>query len=215
MSLEMQDRIRTFIESFDVDERDEIENLRDKALQDNIPIIRRDMQSFLKSMLTLINPDRVLEIGAGVGYSAIFMSEYIKDNAHIDTIESSAKRGALARENIALFNKNNQITLYEADAFEVIDNLKRGYDLIFMDAAKGQYKAFLPLIVPLLRSGGVLICDNVLFGGDIIESIYLVERRNRTIHKRMRAFLHEITHTDELTTSILPVGDGATFSVKK
>ena len=106
------------------------------------------------------------------------------------------------------------ITLLEGDAADILKDLDDRYDLIFMDAAKGQYIHFLPEILRLLRTGGVLLSDNVLQDGDIIESHFAVERRNRTIYKRMREYLYTLKHHEQLETAILPLGDGVTMSTK-
>ena len=124
------------------------------------------------------------------------------------------KRIPIAKNNFIRAGKESQITLLEGDAAEVLPTLKDPFDLIFMDAAKGQYIHFLPEVFRLLKNGGVLVSDNVLQDGDIIESHFIVERRNRTIYKRMREYLYELTHRDDLTTAVLPIGDGITVSTK-
>ena len=145
----------------------------------------------------------------------MLMEEYNPTDCRITTIENYEKRIPIAKENFLRAGKQNVIELIEGDAAYVLKELKEPYDFIFMDAAKGQYINFLPEIMRLLKSGGVLVSDNVLQDGDIIESRFAVTRRNRTIHKRMRDYLYEITHVKELTTSVLPIGDGVTISVKK
>ena len=132
----------------------------------------------------------------------------------IVTIENYEKRIPIARENFKRAGKEKQITLLEGDAAEILPTLTEPFDLIFMDAAKGQYINFLPDILRLLNTGGTLLSDNVLQDGDIIESHYAVTRRNRTIYKRMREYLYELTHRDDLVTAVLPVGDGITVSTK-
>jgi predicted O-methyltransferase YrrM len=133
----------------------------------------------------------------------------------IVTIENYEKRIPIAKENFIRADKADQITLLEGDAAEILPTLEESFDLIFMDAAKGQYIHFMPQVLRLLNSGGVLVSDNVLQDGDILESHYVVERRQRTIHKRMREYLYELTHNEELVTAILPVGDGITVSTRK
>lgn len=160
-------------------------------------------------------PSRILEIGTAIGFSALLMSEYMPKDGRITTIEKYEKRIPIARENFRRAGKEGQITLIEGDALEVMRTLDEPYDLIFMDAAKGQYIHYLPEAVRLLSDGGVLISDNVLQDGDVIESRFAVERRNRTIHSRMREYLYELKHHGQLTTSILPLGDGVAISVKK
>ena len=131
-----------------------------------------------------------------------------------DFIEKYAKRIPIARENFVRAGKENQIALIEGDATEVLKTLEEPFDMIFMDAAKGQYINFMPDIMRLLKKDGVLVSDNVLQDGDIIESHFVVTRRNRTIHKRMREYLYELTHRDDLVTAVLPIGDGITLSSK-
>ena len=134
---------------------------------------------------------------------------------HITTIENYEKRIPIARENFRRAGKEDQITLIPGDALEVMKELSGPYDFIFMDAAKGQYIHYLPEVLRLLAPEGVLMSDNVLQDGDVIESRFAVERRNRTIHSRMREYLYELTHHGELQTSLLPLGDGVALSVKK
>jgi predicted O-methyltransferase YrrM len=156
-----------------------------------------------------------LEIGAGIGYSAILMSEYSKDNTEITTIENYEKRIKIAEDNIKKSVNSHRITLLKGDALKILPELKEGYDFIFMDAAKGQYIHFLPDVLRLLNKGGILISDNVLQEGDIIESRFGIVRRNRTIHGRMREYLYQIKNMEELETIIIPLGDGITLSVRK
>ena len=131
------------------------------------------------------------------------------------TIEKYEKRIPIARENFRRAGRENQITLLEGDAADILKELQESYDLIFMDAAKGHYIHFLDDVLRLMKPGSVLVSDNVLQGGDIIESHYAVERRNRTIYKRMREYLYELKHNDKLLTSVIPLGDGVTVSVRK
>lgn len=158
---------------------------------------------------------RILEVGTAVGFSALLMSEYMPEGAHITTIEKYEKRIPIARENFRKAGKDDVITLIEGDAMEVLKSLDGPYDLIFMDAAKGQYPHYLPEVLRLLAPGGVLMSDNVLQDGNLIESRFAVERRDRTIHSRMREYLYTLKHHENLETSILPLGDGVALSVKK
>ena len=173
------------------------------------------MQSFLKLLLAMQRPARILEVGAAIGFSSILMAEYAPEGCEITTIENYDKRIPIARENIRRAGKEQQITLLEGDAADILPTLQEPFDLIFMDAAKGQYIHFMPEVLRLLAPNGVLVSDNVLQDGDIIESHYIVERRNRTIYKRMRDYLYELTHNDALVTAILPVGDGITVSTRR
>ena len=172
------------------------------------------MQSFLKVLLLSLRPLNILEVGTAVGFSALLMSEYAPQGCRITTIENYEKRIPIARENFKKAGKEDVITLLEGDAADILKDLDDRYDLIFMDAAKGQYIHFLPEILRLLRTGGVLLSDNVLQDGDIIESHFAVERRNRTIYKRMREYLYTLKHHEQLETAILPLGDGVTMSTK-
>ena len=168
----------------------------------------------LERYLAVRRPIRILEVGTAVGFSALLFCEYAPEGAQITTIEKYEKRIPVARENFRRGGKEAQITLLEGDAAEILSSLTETYDFIFMDAAKGQYIHFLPDVMRLLEVGGVLVSDNVLQDGDIIESHYVVERRNRTIYKRMREYLYELKHDERLITSIVPIGDGATVSVR-
>ena len=211
----VDERMVTYIHSLETPENPLIEEIEQEALDTFVPIIRKETQSFLKVLLMMKKPLHVLEVGTAIGISAILMSEYIPEDGHITTIEKYEKRIPIAKENFKRAGKEKQISLIEGDALEVMQSLEGPYDFIFMDAAKGQYIHYMPEAIRLLASGGILISDNVLQDGDIIESRYAVERRNRTIHSRMREYLYELKHNNALQTSILPLGDGVAFSVKK
>ncbi|MDY4743399.1 MAG: O-methyltransferase, partial [Lachnospira sp.] len=182
---------------------------------DQVPIIRKEMGNLLKVLLQLVQPERILEVGTAVGYSSILMSENMPENCRITTIENYDKRIPVARNNFKRAGKEDVITLIEGDAMEVLGKLTGPYDFIFMDAAKGQYINYLPDIKRILRDGGLLISDNILQEGEIVESRYAVTRRNRTIHTRIREYVYELTHSEDFVTSIVPIGDGITLSVKK
>ena len=172
-------------------------------------------EEFLKMFLAATRPMKILEVGTAVGFSTLLMCEYRPENLKITTIENYEKRIPIARENFRKAGRESQIEFLTGDAGEILKELTGTYDLIFMDAAKGQYMNWLPDVLRLMHKGSVLVSDNVLQEGDIIESHYLVERRNRTIYKRMRQYLYELKHNPLLETSILPLGDGASISVKK
>ena len=208
-------RLVTYINSLDKGNTPFLNELEMKALRDYVPIIRRETQSLLKMLLQLKRPSRILEVGTAVGFSALLMYTYGPEDCQITTIENYEKRIPIARENFRKAGAEKQITLLEGDAQEVLKTLKEPYDFIFMDAAKGQYIRFFPEILRLLEAGGLLVSDNVLQGGDIIESHFAVERRNRTIYKRMREYLSVLKNSEELETAILPLGDGVALSVKK
>ena len=211
----VDERMVTYIRSLEVPESAVIEAIEQEALRDRVPIIRKEMQSFLKVLLMIKRPMRILEVGAAVGFSSILMSEYMPEGGHITTIENYDKRIPIARANFKRAGKEEQIDLIEGDALEVMNGLEGPYDLIFVDAAKGQYIHYFPEVMRLLGTDGVLVSDNVLQEGDIIESRFALERRNRTIHSRMREYLYELKHHDQLQTSIIPLGDGVALSVKR
>lgn len=210
----VNERIVSYINSLDTGNSEICDKIEQEALADNIPIIRKEMGNLLKVLLTMKNPKRILEVGAAVGYSSILMSENISEDARITTIENYDKRIPVARANIQRAGKENVIDLIEGDACKVVKELKGPFDLIFMDAAKAQYIVMLPDILNLLEDGGILITDNVLQEGDIVQSRFGVTRRNRTIYERMREYLYAVTHNEELRTSVVPIGDGITLSIK-
>ena len=219
------ERTEIFIESLNEGNTEFLDNLESEAIRDNVPIIRKSMQRFLKLMLELKKPENILEVGTAVGFSAILMAQYSQSDCHITTIEKYEKRIPLAKDNFLKSGFNDKITLIEGDAKDILNELLENengddkfagkYDMIFMDAAKGQYINFLPDAVKLLKKGGVLITDNVLQDDTVIQSKFTVVRRDRTIHKRMREYLQALMKSDELTTDILQVGDGISVSVKK
>lgn len=211
----VDDRITTYLHSLEMPDILVIEEIEKEALEAYVPIIRKETQSFLKVLLTIQKPKRILEVGTAVGFSAVLMSHYMPKDGHIITIENYEKRIPVARANFARAEKEDKITLLEGDALEVMKTLEGPYDFIFMDAAKGQYIHYLPEILRLLAKGGILVSDNVMQDGDVIESRFAVERRDRTIHARMREYLYELKHNDALVTSIIPLGDGVALSVKK
>lgn len=211
----VDERMTTFINSLDAGNTPFLNQIEEEAIETNVPIIRTDMQSFMKFLLAASQPMQILEVGAAIGFSALLMSTYAPQGCHITTIENYEKRIPIAIENIARAGKEQDITLLEGDARKILPTLTGDYDLIFMDAAKGQYLSFLPEVLRLLKPGGLLVSDNVLQDGDIMESRYAVTRRNRTIHSRMRDYLYELKHHPELTTAILPVGDGVAVCTKR
>ena len=212
----VNERIVSYIHSLEKTNSEVLEKIEEQAHKDNVPIIRKEMESFLRVMLYIKKPKRILELGTAVGYSAILMSECMDEDGKITTIENYEKRIVEAKKNIELSGKGQVIELLEGDATEVMKNLSsQQFDFVFMDAAKAQYIYFLPEVLRLMKKGAVLITDNVLQEGDLIESRFVVERRDRTIHKRMREYLEVVKNHEELETSIVPIGDGITISVKK
>lgn len=212
----VEERIVSYINSLEKENSPVLEEIEKEARKDGVPIIRKEMESFLRVMLSIKKPMRILELGTAVGYSAILMSECINEKGQIITIENYDKRIPLAKENIKKAGRENVIKLLEGDAMEIMPTLESNqFDFVFMDAAKAQYIHFLPEVLRLMKKDGVLITDNVLQEGDLIQSKYVVRRRDRTIHKRMREYLEVVKNHPQLETSIVPIGDGITMSVKK
>ena len=210
-----QNRITDYINSLDSGHGVLCDRIAREARAAFVPIIRRETAVFLQTMIPAVTPLRILEVGTAVGYSALLMAQVMPEQAHITTIEKYEPRIPLARAHFQEAGMDARITLLEGDAEEILKQLDGPFDFIFMDAAKGQYIHWLPWILELMADGAVLFSDNVLQDGDIIESRFAVERRNRTIHSRMRDYLYTLTHMEELKTSILPIGDGVTLSVKQ
>ena len=208
------DRMEVFLEKYREPLPKPLEELERKALSEDVPIIRSGTRDMLRFLLRERKPKEVLEIGTAVGFSALCMREYLPKSSHITTIEKYEKRIPIAKQNFKTAGREDKITLLEGDAGEILAGLSGSFDFIFMDAAKGQYINWLPDILRLLRDGGLLMSDNVLQDGTIMESRYAVERRDRTIHERMREYLYTLKHMEELETSIIPIGDGAAISVK-
>lgn len=209
---------------------DHLTEVRKDALDNGIPIIRPSVQGLLRFLMRYSKPSDILEIGTAVGFSALLMHEYAPD-ASITTIENYEPRLVKARENFGRYAGNEvtgdsaagygdrhygKVELLEGNAEDILPQLKsEGYDLIFLDAAKGQYIVILPEIIRLLKPGGMLVSDNCMQDGDVIESRYAVRRRDRTIHERMREYLSTVSTHPELSSAILPMADGVTLSFKK
>lgn len=210
-----RERLRTYIHSLDRGNTEFLNEIERNARQGHVPVIQKETQQFLKLLMAMNRPKRILEIGTAVGFSALLMAEYNPACQKIVTIENYEKRILAAKENFKKAGRQEQICLLEGDASVRLPSLDDSFDFIFLDAAKGQYISFLPDLIRLLKEGGTLVSDNVLQEGDILESRFAVTRRNRTIHKRMREFLYEVTHNDALVSTILPIGDGLAVSVKK
>ena len=190
----IDERMIAFIQSLDKGNTPFLTELEEEAIRTDVPIIRPAMQSLMRFLLKLHKPVKILEVGTAIGFSAILMAEYGPKDCHITTIEKYEKRIPLAKANFEASGHMDKITLLEGDAADILKELTGTYDMIFMDAAKGQYMHFLPDVMRLLKTGGLLVSDNVLQDGDIIESRYAVTRRDRTIHARMRDYLYELKH---------------------
>ena len=216
--MKANNRISDFIGAFLRENEPLLEEIREEAQKDAVPIIRDETAALLRVCLEMHKPKRILELGTAVGYSGLFMLYSLGESAELSTVENFPKRILKARENFARSPYSEKITLLEGDGGEILERLvleKKNFDFIFLDAAKAQYPLWLPLILELLPTGGVLFCDNILQEGLLLESRFFLERRQRTIHKRMREFLHLLRENAELESSIVPIGDGVSISVKK
>ena len=210
----VDERYTTYLNSLYPELSPVLSEIRKEALETYVPIIRLETINLLQTLIQMNKPKRILEVGAAVGFSACLMARNAGKDALITTIENYEPRIPIANANFKRAGYDKQITLLAGDAMEILPTLEGSFDFIFMDAAKGQYINFWPEIKRLIREGGVVVTDNVLQDGDIIESRYAITRRNRTIHKRMRDYLYELTHDAGFTTTILPLGDGVSISVK-
>lgn len=206
-----EDRLTEYLCSLETKNNSLLYDLREYARENDVPIVKPETESFLKTMVRLKNPKRVLEIGTAIAYSTIVMAGECE--ASIVTMESYDKRIPIAAENIKKAGLENRITLLEGDAGRLLKLQKDSFDLIFLDAAKAQYIVWLPDIMGLMHDGSVLIADNVLQDKTVMESRFTIGRRERTTHERMREFLWQIKHDKRLQSSILPVGDGVSVSI--
>lgn len=189
-----------------------IEQIKEKALEDHIPIIMDDTLEVVGKILEDKKPYRILEIGTAVGYSAIRFSKYLSDNGYIDTIERDEERISEAKQNIKDLNLEEKIHIYEGDALEVLPTLTGPYDVVFIDAAKGKYPIFLSEALRMLASHGIIVADNVLYKGYVMSDYN--KHKQRTAVRGLREFLKELTKNENLTTEILEVGDGLAISKK-
>ncbi len=188
----------------------ELEKIKKKALEDKVPIIMDDTLEVVAKILTEIKPNKILEIGTAVGYSAICFSEYLQENGKIDTIERDTERVKEARENVKKAEVEDKINIYEGDAVEILPTLNDEYDVVFIDAAKGKYPFFLNQALRMIRQGGVIIADNVLYKGYVMSDYN--KHKQRTAVRNLREYIAEITNNDKLETKILEVGDGLAIS---
>ena len=214
----VEPRLVEYLNSLERELPEHLAKLEAYAIEHEVPIIRKEAQSFLLFLMELKQPKRILEVGTAIGFSASLLCEYMPKDCHLTTIEKVPMRIVEAEKNLAALKRSQDVTFLTGDAEEVLKNLKEQgnqYDFVFMDAAKAQYMSFLAQILPMLPAGALLITDNVLQEGSIIESKYSITRRDRTIHMRMREYLYELKHNDSLTTSIVAVGDSMALSVKK
>lgn len=211
----VDNRITEYLHSLETSRGELLDTIEKKAIEDGIPIIRSETAALLRSLTAALRPENILEIGTAVGYSALQMRQVMPENCHITTIEKYEKRIPEAKENFRKAGEESRITFLEGDADMWLKELKgKQFDLVFMDAAKGQYLNWLPLLLDLMPVGAVLISDNVLQDGDVVQSRFAVQRRNRTIHSRMREYLYELKHMEEFETAVIPIGDGVTISTR-
>ncbi len=234
----VDERISGYLKTLEPELPDYLEELEKSAIKEEVPIIRKESQALLRFLLRMRRPARILEVGTAVGFSCMYMAEYMPKDARIATIEKVPMRLAPAKQNLKNSPQAAQIALLIGEAEEVLAALEKGdapdnvyfpageksawrkesfskpYEFIFLDAAKGQYMYFLPHLLALLHSDGILVTDNVLQEGSITESKFTVVRRDRTIHKRMREYLYELTHQKGLNTVVLPVGDGMSVTTR-
>lgn len=211
----VDNRITEYLHSLETSRGELLDTIEKKAIEDGVPIIRSETAALLRSLTAALRPENILEIGTAVGYSALQMCQVMPANCHITTIEKYEKRIPEAKENFRKAGEESRITFLEGDADMWLKELKgEQFDLVFMDAAKGQYLNWLPLLLDLMPVGAVLISDNVLQDGDVVQSRFAVQRRNRTIHSRMREYLYELKHMEEFETAVIPIGDGVTISTR-
>lgn len=190
--------------------RDELEKIKKKALEDKVPIIMDDTLEAVAKILSEIKPNKILEIGTAVGYSAICFSEYLQENGKIDTIERDTERVKEARENIKRAEAEDKINIYEGDAVEILPTLNDEYDVVFIDAAKGKYPFFLNQALRMIKTGGMIIADNVLYKGYVMSDYN--KHKQRTAVRNLREYIAQITNNTKLETEILEVGDGLAIS---
>ena len=211
----VDNRITEYLHSLETSRGELLDTIEKKAIEDGVPIIRSETAALLRSLTAALRPENILEIGTAVGYSALQMCQVMPEYCHITTIEKYEKRIPEAKENFRKAGEESRITFLEGDADMWLKELKGNqFDLVFMDAAKGQYLNWLPLLLDLMPVGAVLISDNVLQDGDVVQSRFAVQRRNRTIHSRMREYLYELKHMEEFETAVIPIGDGVTISTR-
>ena len=215
----VEERISAYINSLSKELPEELIKLEEEAHDNKVPIIKKETQGLLHFLIKTQKVKKILEVGTAIGFSALFMSKYSSDDCQITSIERGEKYLIQARKNLAdtRYPYKDKISLIEGDAVDVLQDLVdkgESYDFIFLDAAKGQYINFLPNLLKLLDKSCLLVTDNVLQDGTVVNSRYAIRRRDRTIHSRMREYLYTITHMEELESIILPVGDGVSISYK-
>ena len=190
--------------------REELEKIKQKALDEHIPIIMDDTLEVVDKILKEIKPKKILEIGTAVGYSAICFSEYLQEGGKIDTIERDEERIAEARINIKKVGVEDKINIYEGDAVEILPTLNEKYDIVFIDAAKGKYPFFLNQALRMINKNGVILADNILYKGYVMSDYN--KHKQRTAVRNLREYIKEVTENPNIHTEILEVGDGLAIS---
>ena len=194
--------------------KQELERIKQKALEEHIPIIMDDTLEVVDKILTELKPKRILEIGTAVGYSAMCFSEYLEPDGKIDTIERDEERIAEAKINIEKVGVADKINIYEGDAVEILPTLNEKYDVVFIDAAKGKYPFFLKEALRMINSNGVILADNILYKGYVMSDYN--KHKQRTAVRNLREYIKEVTENPDIETEILEVGDGLAVSkIKK
>lgn len=193
--------------------KEELEKIKEKALEEHIPIIMDDTLEVISKYLKEINPKRILEIGTAVGYSAMCFSEYLSEDGRIDTIERDEERIAEAKINIKNVGVEDKIKIYEGDAVEILPTLNDKYDAVFIDAAKGKYPFFLKESLRMLKENGIIFADNILYKGYVLSDYN--KHKQRTAVRNLREYIKEVSENPNLETKILEVGDGLAISKLK
>ena len=188
----------------------ELKKIKQKALEDHIPIIMDDTLEVMAQYLSKMKPNRILEIGTAVGYSAICFSKYLGENGIIDTIERDLERIKEAKENIKKVGVENKINIYEGDAVEILPTLNEKYDVVFIDAAKGKYPFFLKQSIRMIKPSGIIFADNILYKGYVMSDYN--KHKQRTAVRNLREYIKEVTQNPNIETEILEVGDGLSIS---
>ena len=190
--------------------KEELEKIKQKALEEHIPIIMDDTLEVVDRILKEVQPKRILEIGTAVGYSAMCFSEYLQGDGKIDTIERDEERIAEAKVNIKNVGVEDKINIYEGDAVEILPTLNEKYDVVFIDAAKGKYPFFLKEALRMIKPTGVILADNILYKGYVMSDYN--KHKQRTAVRNLREYIKEVTENPNIETEILEVGDGLAIS---